>query len=277
MIEYPNCKINLGLSVVRQREDGYHDLETVFVPVPLCDELEIVPAENFSFRQTGINIDCYPEDNVVVKAFRMMQRECGSRLPDVEIVLRKRIPFGAGLGGGSSDAAFTLKMLNKMFDLELDNGSLRNLATKLGADCAFFIDNEVAFATGIGDQLTPLGFNPLKGYKLVLVKPDEGVSTAEAYRGIVPRERRSNVVCCDLRNAVKKPISDWKDMIINDFEETVFASHPRLSNIKQRLYNCGALYAAMSGSGATVFGVFEQDTVVNDRFDGDCNIFEFNI
>ena len=158
MIASPNCKINIGLHVVRRRSDGYHDLETVFVPVPLCDELEINSSENFSFSQTGIAIDCNPEDNIVVKAYRLLQRECGNRLPDVEIRLRKNIPFGAGLGGGSSDAAFTLKMVDELYSLGLGSERLRAIAAKLGADCPFFIDNQPAFATGIGDCLTPMDF-----------------------------------------------------------------------------------------------------------------------
>ncbi len=156
MIASPNCKINIGLHVVRRRSDGYHDLETVFVPVPLCDELEINPSESFSFSQTGITIDCNPEDNIVVKAYRLLQRECGNRLPDVEIRLRKNIPFGAGLGGGSSDAAFTLKMVDELYSLGLGSERLRAIAAKLGADCPFFIDNQPAFATGIGNCLTPM-------------------------------------------------------------------------------------------------------------------------
>lgn len=262
---------------MRRREDRYHDLETVFLPVPLCDELVIEPAESFSFSQTGIAIDCNPEDNIVVKAFRLMQRECGNRLPDVEIHLHKHIPFGAGLGGGSSDAAFTLRMLNDIFGLGFSADRLRTLAAKLGADCAFFIDNQPAYATGIGDKLTPLGFNPLKGYKLIMVKPDETVSTAEAYGGIVPRERRSDIMPCNLTEAVKRPISEWRNLIINDFEETVFTKHPRLAEIKEQLYANGSIYSAMSGSGATIYGIFDNNRDINIRFSVDYSVYTFNL
>ena len=260
MIRYPNCKINIGLNVVRRRDDGYHDLETIFVPVPLCDELEINPATSFSFTQTGINVGCSPNDNIVVKAFNLMRKECGTRLPDVEISLHKKIPFGAGLGGGSSDAAFTLRMLNELFDLQIPHDRLRQMAARLGADCAFFVDNHPAYATGIGDQLTPLGFNPLQGYTLLITKPDESVSTAEAYRGIIPRNRRCDVAAVDLREAARKPIAEWKNLIVNDFEQTVFAAHPRLAAIKADFYSHGALYAAMSGSGSTIYAVFQQQS-----------------
>ena len=265
MISYPNCKINLGLHVVRRRDDGYHDLQTVFYPVPLCDELVIVPAEKFSFSQTGIAVDCNAEDNIVVKAFRLMKLENGNRLPDVEIRLDKRIPFGAGLGGGSSDAAFTLRMLNDLFNLGMDNSRLRSLASRLGADCPFFIDNEPSYATGIGDILSPLGFNPLKNHRLVVVKPDESVSTAEAYRGISPRES-TGLTCPDLLSLLREPVECWRNTIVNDFETTVFKGHPLLSRIKEKLYEEGALYAAMSGSGSAVYGIFEPNAVTDLKF-----------
>ena len=281
MLEYPNCKINLGLHVVRRRDDGYHDLESLFIPVPLCDELEINPSTRFSFMQSGINVGCYPEDNIVVKAFNLMRKECGTRLPDVEIHLHKKIPFGAGLGGGSSDAAFTLRMLNNLFDLGMDNQRLRILAAKLGADCAFFIDNLPTLAKGIGDQLTTLDFNPLKGYTLLMVKPDESVSTAEAYRGITPREQRSIQTTCDLSKAVTRPIGEWKELIVNDFEETVFTHHPRLAAIKEELYAEGALYASMSGSGSTIYGIFSPESadpkLLDKKFSKYNNTFIYNI
>lgn len=256
MIEYPNCKINIGLGVMRRRDDGYHDLESVFVPVPLCDELEINPSARFSFMQSGINVGCYPEDNIVVKAFNLMRKECGTRLPDVEIHLHKRIPFGAGLGGGSSDAAFTLRMLNSLFDLGIDGQRLRELAAKLGADCSFFIDNQPALVTGIGDCITPLGYNPLQGSTLLMVKPDEAVSTAEAYRGVTPRDRRTDAKPVDLAEALRLPPEQWRDLVVNDFEASVFQSHPRLAELKAQMYAAGAAYAAMSGSGSTVYGLF---------------------
>ena len=275
MKAFPNCKINLGLHVVQRRSDGYHDLETVFVPVPLCDELEINPSESFSFSQTGIAIDCNPEDNIVVRAYRLLQRECGIRLPEVKISLRKKIPFGAGLGGGSSDAAFTLKMVDELYSLGIGSERLCTLAAKLGADCPFFIDNRPAFATGIGDCLTPLDFNPLAGHKLLLVKPDEAVSTAEAYGGITPRERRNDIEPCNLAEAVARPVEEWARLIVNDFEATVFAKHPRLAAIKQTLYDAGALYAAMSGSGSTIYGIFEAGNDID--FKTEYDTYSFNL
>ena len=255
MTSHPNCKINLGLHVVRRRADGYHDLETVFVPVPLCDELEITPSASFDFRQEGIAIAGGAEDNIVVKAYRLMQHEYGERVGAVAIRLRKEIPFGAGLGGGSSDAALALRMIDSLFGLQLGAERLKALAARLGADCAFFIDNVPAYATGIGDRLSPLGFNPLEGHTLLLVKPDEAVGTAEAYRGIVPRERRGDTAPVDLIQAVRRPVSEWRKAIVNDFEETVFQSHPRLAELKAALYAEGATYAAMSGSGSTLYAL----------------------
>ena len=254
----PNCKINIGLNVMRKRQDGYHDLETIFMPVPLCDELEIETADSFSFCQEGNDLGCDTEDNIVVKAYRLMRRELGDRVGEVAIRLKKNIPHGAGLGGGSSDAAFTLMMLNQLFSLGLDQDQLRQLASQLGADCPFFIYNEPCFATGIGEILTPLGFNPLQGLHLVLVKPDETVSTAEAYRGVVPRNLWESTSTSGLRTAIQAPVEQWRQLVVNDFEESVFKSHPLLLTIKQRLYESGAIYAAMSGSGSTIYGIFNH-------------------
>lgn len=276
MISYPNCKINIGLQVVRRRSDGYHDLQSVFYPVPLCDELEITPADVFSFSASGIVVDGDAEDNIVVKAFRLMQRETDGRIGNVAIRLHKNIPFGAGLGGGSSDAAFALRMLNDIFGLGMDGGLLRSLAARLGADCSFFIDNQPAYVTGIGDRLEPLGFNPLKGYTLVLVKPDEAVSTAEAYRGVVPRETLG-LLCPEVSLLLKQPVGKWRDAVVNDFESSVFKSHPLLSKLKERLYSAGALYASMSGSGSTIYGIFENGFNVNIERKFDCNVYSFNL
>ncbi len=275
MISHPNCKINLGLHVMRRRSDGYHDLETVFVPVPLCDTLDISPAESFSFTQDGIALDGDTESNLVVKSYRLMQKEFGKRIPVCDIRLTKNIPTGAGLGGGSSDAAFTIKMLNTLSGLGLPTTTMEALAARLGADCAFFINNQTAFATGIGDHLTPLGFNPLSGYRLLMVKPDEAVSTAEAYGGITPREQRSDIQPCDLINAVKRPAKEWNQLVVNDFEETVFVKHPQLAAIKQALYASGALYAAMSGSGSTIYGIFGPDAAIDHHFN--CNTYTFKL
>lgn len=277
MKTFPNCKINLGLHVIRRRDDWYHDLETLFLPVPLCDELEIEPADSFSFIQEGIAIDGDCNQNLVVRAYRLMQLELGSSIKPVAIRLRKNIPFGAGLGGGSSDAAFTLKMINELFGLGLPNSELRQLASRLGADCPFFIDNVPAFATGIGDCLEPLGYNPLQCHKIMLVKPDTAVSTADAYRGITPRDKRVDKGI-SLRDVLAMPMHEWRNNLVNDFEESVFTKYPNLGEIKNRFYSAGAIYASMSGSGSSVFGIFNNDTDI-DNLDLETNclgIFEYD-
>lgn len=255
MKSHPNCKINLGLHVVGKRPDGYHDLETIFLPVlDLCDELEITPAEGSAtvVRQEGIVLDNAPDDNLCMKAYRLLQEEFG--IPPVEILLRKNIPFGAGLGGGSSDAAFTLKMLNEMFSLGLSFGDLEQRAARLGADCTFFIQNRPAYATGIGDQLEPLDID-LSSYRIVIeIPPNEHVSTREAYAGLHLQSGNRP----DLRQAVRQPIAQWRDIIVNDFESSVFPAHPAIAALKEEMYRRGALYACMTGSGAAVFGLFSN-------------------
>lgn len=261
MKTYPNCKINLGLRVLRKRPDGYHDLDSVFLPIPLCDELEITPLSDMGhgplfFTQDGITVDCAPDDNICAKAYRLLQKDF-PQIGPAHIHLTKRIPFGAGLGGGSSDAAFTLRMLSDLFGLQLPASTLRSYATRLGADCAFFVDNVPAHVTGIGDQLSPLGFNPIEGYHLVLAKPDEGVSTREAYGGLHIDPAASLGPTMD--HLVRRPVDQWRTTVVNDFESTVFPLHPRIAELKALLYRHGALYASMSGSGATVFALFPKD------------------
>lgn len=252
MKEYPNCKINIGLSVVSKRADGYHNLESVFYPVPLCDELEISKSESFSFLQDGNTLDCDYDNNLCIKAYRLL-KSYFPELGNVDIRLTKHIPSGAGLGGGSSDAAFTLKMLNSLFHLGLSIEELQSLASQLGADCAFFIENKTVFASQKGDVFQDISL-ALDGYKLLLVKPEVGVSTAEAYRNIVPVP-----ALFDLREIAETPIEKWKDLVTNDFEKGIFQKLPILGDIKQRLYASGALYACMSGSGSTIYGIFAQD------------------
>lgn len=255
MLSFPNCKINLGLHVVSKRPDGYHNLETLFLPVPLTDKLEINISETNSFSQDGIPIAGNPNDNLCVKAYNLLRESYPEQVGSVTIHLKKNIPFGAGLGGGSADAAFTLKMLNELFSLQLSSDELRAFAARLGADCPFFIDNQPAYATGIGDLLEPFPIN-LSGYALLLVKPQDAVSTKEAYSGIVPRDKRTDINPVDLKAALCQPVDLWKEMVVNDFEDSVFPAHPAIAAIKQQLYDCGATYAAMSGSGSTVFGLF---------------------
>ena len=239
MILYPNCKINLGLRVVRKREDGYHDLETIFVPIyGLHDELEVVPADRFSFVQEGITVDCKPEDNLIVKCYRQMKAKY-PQIGDIAVRFKKNIPFGAGLGGGSSDATHMAIALNELFALGLSKEQLATEVSVLGADCAFFVYNVPCYAEGIGDKLTPIELD-LKDTRIVMLKPDEGVSTKEAYSGITPNPN---------------PF----DSKTNDFEKTVFPLHPIIGQIKKRLLDAGAFYASMSGSGSTVYGLFKND------------------
>lgn len=247
-----NAKINLGLYVTEKRPDGYHNLETVFIPVPLCDTLEIRKAPAFAFHQEGIAINCAPEDNLCVKAFRLLQKDFPD-IGDIAIRLHKRIPFGAGLGGGSADAAETLKLLNNLFELDLHIPQLHYYASLLGSDCAFFIENVPAFATGRGEALQALPRLDFHACDLLLLKPDDSVSTAEAYRGVTPRPAP-----VDLREAVLQPMEEWKNLISNQFEESVFPAHPHIRACKEWLYAHGARYASMSGSGSCVYGFFPK-------------------
>ena len=259
MILYPNCKINLGLRVVRKREDGYHDLETIFVPIyGLHDELEVNIVESqktkvespISFVQEGIKVDCNPEDNLIIKCHRKFAKKYGLNKP-VSIRFKKNIPFGAGLGGGSSDAAHMAIALNELFELGLSKEQLAEEVKELGADCPFFIYNVPCYAEGIGDKLTPIDLD-LKGTRIVMIKPEEGVSTREAYSGITITGEGLDVLDgLDILGNL--------DKYINDFEATVFPKHPIIGEIKKRLQDAGAYYASMSGSGSTVFGFFKND------------------
>ena len=247
----PNCKINIGLRVVRKREDGYHDLETIFYPVyGLHDELEVEIADEFAFLQDGIEVDCLPTDNLIYKVYQRMQ-EHFPQIGNVRIRFKKNIPFGAGLGGGSSDAAHMAIALNELFQLGLTQKQLAEEVRPLGADCPFFIYNTPCYAEGIGDKLTPISLD-LSGMRLVMIKPNCGVSTKEAYAGIKPKGSS------ELFKVVQNGSELFK-VATNDFEDTVFVAHPEIAEIKQRLLDAGAVYAAMSGSGSTVFGLFEHD------------------
>lgn len=257
MIVYPNAKINIGLNVVEKRPDGYHNLETVFYPIGLQDILEIkvldegnVPECGYKLKITGTILDGSPEDNLVVRAFKMLKNDFN--LPPVSIGLYKHIPTGAGLGGGSSDAAFTIKTLNKRFDLRLTDEQMEDYCTRLGADCPFFIKDTPVFATGIGNEFHPVSFS-LKGKHLVLVKPDIFVSTKDAYAKV--NVRRPDTPLPEL---LAQPLETWKDTVINDFERSVFSKYPEIAAIKDSMYDIGAVYASMSGSGSSVFGIFDE-------------------
>ena len=265
MILYPNCKINLGLRVIRKRPDGYHDLETVFVPIyGLHDELEVESVQHsaisnqISFEQEGIAVDCSAEDNLIVKCYRQMRAKY-PQIGDVAVRFKKNIPFGAGLGGGSSDAAHMAVALNELFCLRLTKEQLAAEVKPLGADCPFFVYNTPCYAEGIGDLLTPVELD-LEGIRIVMIKPDEGVSTKEAYSGITRHPEVAGQIKSVLCQA--KPVSTLSGEagpFVNDFEATVFPLHPQIAAIKKRLLDAGAFYASMSGSGSTVFGLFKND------------------
>ena len=258
MLTFPNAKINLGLNITEKRPDGYHNLETIFYPVPIEDALEIniLNKGNGKFRlhQAGLEIEEEAESNLVVKAYKLLDDRFN--LPPVDIHLFKHIPSGAGLGGGSSDAAFMLKLLNDHFQLELSEEQLEVYAATLGADCAFFIKNKPTYAEGIGNLFSPIELS-LSGYQIMIVKPNVFVSTREAFSNIHPHRPEYPV-----KEAILRPVAEWKDILINDFEASVFPQHPVIEEIKEELYHQGAIYASMSGSGSSVFGLFAPGFVL---------------
>lgn len=259
MILFPNCKINLGLNITGKRSDGFHDLETVFYPVALNDALEIIPAADgkFEFQSTGLPIPGEVRSNLCVKAFHLLKLKL--KLPAVKIHLHKVIPIGSGLGGGSSDGAFTLKLLNILFETGLSNNRLEEYARLLGSDCAFFISNKPVYAHGRGDRFEPVGTD-LSGMYLVLVFPDFQISTAEAFSMVIPVSPAPG-----LNDLIRLPIEQWKDRLVNDFEKPVFEKYPGLGVIKQQLFSIGAVYAGMSGSGSSIYGIFVDKPVVKSH------------
>jgi len=251
MLSFPNAKINLGLHITEKRPDGFHNLESCFYPVGWTDVLEIIESDVLQFTSSGITIPGHAADNLCVKAYQALAKDFG--LPPVHIHLHKAIPIGAGLGGGSSDAAFAAKLLNDKFSLNLSPDQLEDYVRLLGSDCAFFVRNQPCFAHGKGDRFedTPVS---LKDYSLTLVYPAIHVSTVEAYAGIRPQ-----TPAIPLKTVLAQPVGDWKNNLANDFETGVFARHPALASIKEKLYRSGAVYAAMSGSGSTVYGIFKRE------------------
>lgn len=258
MLVFPNCKINLGLNVIHKRSDGFHDIESVFYPVPWCDILEIVPSETDNFFFDGIKINCTETENLCFKAYQLLKNQYN--IPNINLYLYKNVPFGAGLGGGSSDGAYTILALNTLFSLNIDENTLTNLTSKLGSDCAFFIQNKACYVCETGSHLTPLPFN-LKGYYLVIIKPDISIPTKDAYNMLTPKMPE-----IPLSDIIKLPVYEWKNLLINDFEEPIFRKFPEISFIKKRLYSRGAVYASMTGSGSAVYGIFEVHTDIIDDF-----------
>ena len=254
MLLFPNCKINLGLHILNKREDGFHNLETVFYPIALKDALEIIPSpgSSIAFTGSGLTVDGTEADNICIKAYHLLKRDF-PQLPFIKLHLYKAIPMGAGLGGGSADGAFTLQLLNKKFNLELSVQQLIDYALQLGSDCPFFIINKPCYATGRGELLEGIDIT-LAGYKIVIVNPGIHVNTGWAFSQITPAEPQKK-----LKEIIAQPIATWKAELINDFEAPVFEKYPEIKNIKEELYNKGAAYAAMSGSGSTVYGIFEKE------------------
>ncbi len=259
MILFPNAKINIGLYITEKRTDGFHNLESCFFPIEWQDILEIIPTKTKStFSSTGIEIPGNPDSNICLQAFELLKQEF--QIPEVQIHLHKQIPIGAGLGGGSSDGAFMIKGLNDLFDLKLSNDRLKDFARQLGSDCAFFIDNKPVFANEKGDQFSIIE-SPLSGHYLYLIYPETHISTAEAYANIKPQ-----AAPVDLKEVISLPTDHWKDMINNDFENSIFPNHPHLEELKSHFYEMGAIYASMSGSGSTVYGIFKfKPELINEN------------
>ncbi len=275
MITFPNAKINLGLNIVEKRPDGYHNLETIFYPIALQDILEVTPrksvaTEKYTLTMYDAPFDGNIDDNLVIKAYNALAADY--TLPSLDFFLYKKIPTGAGLGGGSADAAYALKMINDVAGLSLGDDELEKYAAKIGADCAFFIRNKPAFATGIGNILSPADVS-LAGYTLVLVKPEIHISTKDAYAQVTPAKP-----IVPIKDIVKRPLSEWRTLLVNDFEKSVFAKYPEVETIKEKLYAIGAEYASMSGSGSAFFGIFKEtqdEAKIQELFTGCfCRVIE---
>ncbi|NOQ26521.1 MAG: 4-(cytidine 5'-diphospho)-2-C-methyl-D-erythritol kinase [Bacteroidales bacterium] len=260
MIIYPNAKINIGLNITEKRQDGFHNIETIFYPIALSDILEInISNDKINFKNTGLSIENKSfESNICYKAYQELTSDFS--LKPIDIHLHKIIPFGAGLGGGSSDASFTLKTINSLMKLNLNNNDLIRYAEEVGSDCPFFIINKPSFATEKGNILSPIDLN-LKGYFLVLVHPGININTAKAYARTIPKRPKTSLL-----ELIKQPIEDWKETIKNDFEDSVFKDHPILKDLKDQLYDLGASYASMSGSGSAVFGIFKNKIDIQTNF-----------
>jgi 4-diphosphocytidyl-2-C-methyl-D-erythritol kinase len=275
MIVFPNCKINLGLNIIKKREDGFHELETVFYPLPVHDMLEIVFLKKLRgrpgipFSLSGLEIDGTKNSNLCIKAIKLIKKIVPN-LPSLQLHLHKIIPAGSGLGGGSSDGAYTLKVLNEICGLGLSKEQLLKYALQLGSDCPFFIRNRPCFSTGRGELLEEIKLD-LSPYKIVLVKPDLPINTREAFTGITPFKPGISI-----RDIIIKPIEAWKNELKNDFEETIFLQYPGIAKIKNDLYNAGAIYASMSGSGSTVYGIYSKTQSTNLSFPSNYFVRELN-
>lgn len=270
MLVFPNCKINLGLQVLQKRDDGYHDIATVFYPIPLKDALEIVPLPNEQqpdIHNYGLTVQGNTADNLCIKAWQVLKNDFPD-LPAVQIHLLKNIPMGAGLGGGSADAACMLQMLNSKYQLGLSSQQLQRYALQLGSDCPFFIHNKACYASGRGEILEPVDLN-LAGYQLVLVTTGIHVNTGQAFSSLrLPQPPAKPVV----KEIIRQPLAQWKKQLLNDFETPVFEQHPGLKKAKENLYQLGAEYAAMSGSGSTIFGLFNKKINLTSGLPANCTV-----
>lgn len=256
MILFPNAKINIGLNILSRREDGFHNLETIFYPLALRDALEVVEADQMKFTSSGLEIPGDAMDNLCLKAYYLLSKDY--KLPPVHIHLHKNIPIGAGLGGGSADASFFIRLMNEKFELNMDASQMERYASQLGSDCPFFIQNKPAIAVGKGDQLQIIDLD-LSTYFIMLVMPKVQVSTSDAYRGVRPAAMANS-----LSDLIKLPVEEWRVAIKNDFEPSVFLQYPIIAELKSKLYSAGAVYACMSGSGSSVFGIFEKELKLPD-------------
>lgn len=258
MVQFSNCKINLGLYITSKREDGYHNLSTCFYPIPFYDVIEIIQATAFKFTTTGMPIYSTEVNNLCVKAYHLLKNDFPD-LPAVHMHLQKNIPMGAGIGGGSANAAYTLLLLNKKFPLALKESQLIQYAAILGSDCAFFIKNTPCFASSRGEVLAPTTIN-LSAYSIVLIFPQIHINTKQAFSHIVPRLPKETI-----ETTLGRPVEEWKEYLSNDFEEGAFKEHPTLAPIKETLYTLGAVYASMTGSGSTMYGIFKKDTALENK------------
>jgi len=258
MVTFPNAKINIGLHITEKRSDGFHNLESCFYPVGWCDVLEILPAEKLSFKSTGMPIPGDPASNLCLKAYQLVKQDFN--IPPVMIHLHKVVPIGAGLGGGSADCAFTIKTLNDLFELHLTTEQMENYARKLGSDCAFFIQNRPKYCVEKGDEFLEITLD-LSGKYIVLVNPNIHISTVAAYSGVKPADAK-----IDLREILQKPVNQWRNFVKNDFENHLLLKYPSISLIKEQLYAHGAAYTSMTGSGSTVFGIFEEEVNLKETF-----------
>lgn len=260
MLTFPNAKINIGLNIVERRSDGFHNIESVFYPIQWRDGLEMVKSDKFDFRTTGLPIPGKSESNLIIKALDLLKAATGEDVFKSIIHLHKIIPMGAGMGGGSADGAFALKLANELFELELATEDLQTLARKLGSDCAFFIENKPMFCYDKGDQFMETTLD-LSGKYIVVVNPNIHISTAEAYAGVQPRKWETG-----LKRAILQPISEWRNLIKNDFEDSLLGKYPVIQEIKKQLYDSGAAYASMTGSGSTIYGIFDAKPDLKNAF-----------